>query len=135
MPLVEYKFLLTSTVHHMLLMLVVDRKMPTSHRLNYWAAVFEGLLHRLHSFQMVHRRMFCPSGGLYQLSNLINKASEICLLFIFSTLQGFDRAGKLPFSGTIFPRHCGAFLLFLMESDEHSQGAHCYLLASPQKKK
>lgn len=78
---------------------------------------------------------FCLSGGLYRLSNLINKASEICLLFIFPALLGFARAGKLPFSGTVFPRRCSAFLLFLMESDEHSQGTHCYPLGSLQQKK
>jgi len=49
-------------------------------------------------------------------------------------LPGFARAGKLPFSGTIFPRRRGAFLLFLMESDEHSQGTHCYPLASLQER-
>lgn len=54
---------------------------------------------------------FCLSGGLYRLSNLINKASEICLLFIFPALPGFARAGKLPFSGTVFPRASAAFPL------------------------
>lgn len=78
---------------------------------------------------------FWLSGGLYRLWNLINKASEICLLFICPALRGFARAGKLPFSVTIFPRPCGAFLLFLTESDEHSQGTHCYPLGSLQQKK
>ena len=104
-----------------------------SHWLNDCEAAFDGsppyslLPSKWHTAEC-----FCLSGGLYRLSNLINKASEICLLFIFPVLQGFARAGKLPFSGRIFPRHCGAFLLFLMESDEHSQGTPCYPLASIQ---
>lgn len=107
----------------------------TSDWLNEWEGAFDGSPpYSLPLSKWYTAECFCPSGGLYQLSNLINKASEICLLFIFPALLGFDRAGKLPFSGRIFPRHCGAFLLFLMESDKHSQGAHCYPLASPQKK-
>lgn len=92
------------------------------------ATIFSGAL------QMTCGECFCVSWGLYWLSNLINKASEICLLFIFPGLGGFAGAGKLPFSGTIFPRRCSAFLLFLMESDEHSQGTHCYPLARLQQK-
>lgn len=75
-----------------------------------------------------------PLGGLYRLSNLIHKASQICLLFIFPELLGFAWAGKLPFSGSIFPRWNGSFLLLLTESDEHGQESHCYLPASLQEK-
>lgn len=71
-----------------------------------------------------------PPGGLYRLSHLIHKASQICLLFIFPELLGFAWAGKLPFSGSIFPRRNGSFLLLLMESNEHSQESHCYPRAS-----
>lgn len=104
--------------------------------LSDWEAVYDGSPpYSLLSSQWHTAECFCLSGGLYRLSNLINKVSEICLLFIFPAPQGYARAGKLPFSGTIFPRRCGAFLLFLMESDEHSQGTHCYPLASIQQKK
>lgn len=103
--------------------------------LNDWEAVFDrSPPYSLPPSKWHTAECFFLSGGLYRLSNLINKASKICLLFIFPALPGFARAGKLPFSGTIFPRRCGAFLLFLMESDEHSQGTHCYPLASLQQK-
>lgn len=106
----------------------------SSKRVNDWNYFLKPFTVFSSSVQMTCSKCFYLSGGLYWLSNLINKASEICLLFIFLGLLGFARAGKLPFSGTIFPRHCSAFLLFLMESDEHSQGTRCYPLASLQQK-
>lgn len=122
--------------HHIKCMWLWTHRCLTSDWLNDWEAVFDGSPpYSLLPSKWQAAECFCLSGGLYRLSNLINKASEICLLFIFPALQGFALAGKLPFSGTLFPRRCGAFLLFLMESDEHSQGTHCYPLGSLQQKK
>lgn len=113
----------------------VDPRLLTSEWLSDWAAIFDGSPpFSLPPSKWHAAECFWLSGGLYRLSNLINKASEIRLLFILPSLLGFARAGKLPFSGTIFPRRYGAFLLFLMESDEHSQGTHCYPLARLQQK-
>ena len=80
--------------------------------LNDWKAVVDSSPRRSHPPYRWHTaECFYLSGGLYRLSNLINKATEICQLFIFPVLPGFARSGKLPFSGTIFPRHCAVFLL------------------------
>lgn len=79
--------------------------------LNDWEVLDGSPPYSLPSSKWHGAECFCLSGGLYRLSNLINKASEICLLFIFPALTGFARAGKLPFSGTVFPRASAAFPL------------------------